>query len=144
MPLYPLSFTLEDDYGRKTTRSFLLNAVDFPAAQAAAAAFAVDYNGATMLALTETRLTDVNAVAGSPDVGANVDEGATFSCSLATPNKFAATKLPGVIEAARLTGGVIDLSNALIALYVGHFTSGVVTLSDGETVTAFIKGVLDR
>lgn len=144
MPLFPATFTLLDAYARKTTRSFLLDAADFATAQTDLAAFAVSFQNITMCQLIESRLADQQFYAGVPSGGANVDEGATFSVLLDTPGKKAAIQVPAPIEAARNPDGSIDLANVAIAAYIAHYTSGSVTASDGETVTSFVSGRLDK
>lgn len=144
MPLFPATFTLLDAYARKTTRSFLLDALDFATAQTGLAAFAVSYQNVTMCQLIESRLYDQEYYAGAPSGGANVDEGATFSVLLDTPGKKAAVQVPAIIEAARNPDGSIDLADVSVAAYIAHYTSGFVTASDGETVTSFVSGQLDK
>jgi len=146
MPDYKAGFSLSDDYARVTVRSFIFTAADITAAIALAAQFATAYQAVTELHLFETRLTDENAIGGSPVSGANVDEGMSISAQLATANKKANIQIPAPVAAIINADGTIDLADALMVTLLGVYTQSTnfVTASDGETVTAFLKGTLDR
>jgi len=146
MPLYPLGISLVDSYNRPTTRSFLVNAADFASAQAFVPGFVTAYQAVTELQLYETRLTDIAQYAGAPAGGSNIDEGMTLSVQLDTPGKKGSVKVPSPVAAVINPDATIDLTDALMVALEGLYTSGVtdLTASDGETVTGFIKGTLDK
>jgi hypothetical protein len=144
MPLFQVGFTLKDAYNRTTRRSFLMDDLNLAAAQVNVALWATAYQDITELQLVESRLTEVITYAGAPQAGSNIDEGATFRAALDTPNKYASVAVPGVISAARGPLGVIDMTNTEIAAWVAFYESGLITASDGETVSTIESGILDK
>ena len=144
MPLYKVGLTLKDAYNRTTKRSFQMDDLNLAAAQVNLALWVVAYQNATKLQLLESRLTEVITFAGAPGAGSNIDEGATFRAALDTPNKYASVQVPAVIDAARGPNGVIDMANAAIVAWAAFYASGLITASDGETVTVIESGILDK
>jgi len=144
MPLYQVGLTLKDAYNRITRRTFKFDDLTLAGAVINVGLFVTAYQDITELQVVESRLTDVVTYAGSPQAGSNIDEGATFRAALDTPNKYASVSVPGIIAAARGANGVIDMTNVDVATWVGFYESGLVTASDGETVTTIESGVLDK
>ena len=144
MPIYQVGLTLKDAYNRTTHRSFKFDDLTLAGAVINVGLFVTAYQDITELQVVESRLTDVITYAGAPVAGSNIDEGATFRAALDTPNKYASVSVPGIIAAARGPQGVIDMAHADIVTWVGFYESGLVTASDGETVTTIESGVLDK
>jgi len=144
MPLYQVGLTLKDAYNRTTHRTFKFDDLTLAGAVINVGLFVTAYQDITELQVVESRLTDVVTYAGAPAAGSNIDEGATFRAALDTPNKYASVSVPGIIAAARGAQGVIDMTNADIVTWVGFYESGLVTASDGETVTTIESGILDK
>ena len=144
MPLYQVGLTLKDAYNRITHRTFKFDDLTLAGAVINVGLFVTAYQDITELQVIESRLTDVVTYAGAPQAGSNIDEGATFRAALDTPNKYASVSVPGIIAAARGPNGVIDMTNADITTWVGFYESGLVTASDGETVTTIESGILDK
>jgi hypothetical protein len=144
MPLYQVSLTLKDAYNRTTHRSFKFDDLTLAGAVVNVGLFVTAYQDITQLQVVESRLTDVQTYAGAPGAGSNIDEGATFRAALSTPNKYGSVQVPGIIDAARGPLGVIDMANADIVAWVAYYESGLVTASDGETVSTIESGILDK
>jgi len=144
MALFHVGFTLKDAYNRSTRRSFLMDDLNLAAAEINVGLWVTAYQAITELQLVESRLTEVVTYAGAPQAGSNIDEGATFRAALDTPNKYASVSVPGIIAAARGPLGVIDMTDTDIAAWVAFYESGLITASDGETVTTIESGVLDK
>ena len=53
-------------------------------------------------------------------------------------------QVPGIIDAARLSQGVIDMDETNVAAWKAFYSSGLITASDGETVVAIESGMLDK
>jgi hypothetical protein len=95
---------------------------------------------------TEFRITG-NDNATSPAAGANVDVGATFVGWGTGENagRKIVTKVPGFPLAKVDADGSIDLDDLEVAAYLEEFTSaGDWMLSDGEKVSSWISGTLDK
>ena len=146
MAIFKAGFSLVDDFARVTVRSFQFSTADLAAAVTLMAQFYPLYQAATGLHLFETRLTDEGAIGGSPVSGSNVDTGMTISAQLSTPNKKAAIQVPAPVAAIINSDGTIDLADAIMTALLVAYTQATnkVTASDGEEVTGFIKGSLDR
>ena len=144
MPIYQVGLTLKDAYNRTTHRGFKFDDLTLAGAVINVGLFVTAYQDITELQVVESRLTDVITYAGAPVAGSNIDEGATFRAALDTPNKYASVSVPGIIAAARGPQGVIDMTDADIVTWVGFYESGLVTASDGETVTTIESGILDK
>jgi hypothetical protein len=143
MALFDSVMTLQDSYGRATTRSFTFNAADFAAAQTAFGTFVTNYAAITGLEVIKYRIGAEVTVADSADAGSNVDTGVTFSMQLADGGK-GTVKVPGPLADYLVAGGAVDLADVAVAAFLAHFTSGEFLVSDGEVVTSVIKGTLDK
>jgi len=141
--LYPVTLKLVDAWGRTTKRGFLFDDISIASAVTNLGLFATAYQDVTELQVIESRVSHVNTHSGAPVATANRDEGGTFSVALDTPGKLGSVQVPGIIRAARVMGGTIDLTNADIVAYMAFYESGLVTASDGETVDHFVRGILD-
>lgn len=144
--LFKLGISVVDDFTRVSTRSFLLEAVAFANAQTLVGTFVPAYQAVTECHVFESRLTEVDTIAGSPVAGANVDAGMSISAQLDTPGKKANIQIPNPVAAVVNADGSIDLTDVLITTLETEYTKATpyVTASDGEKVTSFLKGTLDR
>lgn len=143
MANFPVTYTLQDDYGRVTTRSYLFVATDFAALITALGTFTTDLAAITELEILKYKASQEVTVSDAAVAGANVDTGVTFSMQLADSGK-GTVKVPGPLPSYITGGGAVDLSDAAVAAFLAHFTSGEVLISDGEVVTSVIKGTLDK
>jgi hypothetical protein len=85
--------------------------------------------------------------ATDPTAGANVDVGATFvGWGVGEDSgKKLVTKVPGIKAAYVDAQGGIDVTQADIADYLGEFLeAGDWKISDGESVSSWISGTLDK
>lgn len=142
-----LSVTMGDDYGRTTKRVYGMETQTLLADYlTVAGAFLTLLQAVTDLSMIKVDL--IVAVTGETwavTSGANVDVGATFSAWLdnVAPKK-ASHKIPSIKAALVGSDGSVALSGATIAYLDEFLTAGDFTLSDGETVDAWIKGALDK
>lgn len=149
MPFF--SLTLADDYGR-TTRKLIELAGETLLADyvTVAAAFMTATEAVTDLAVIRCDLVIDNIDPGfALTAGANVDVGATFTGYIygGGNGKKASLKLPG-IKAAMLNGdGTVDMADAAIIAFLAYWleaTPAVCQLSDGEEISSWIRGKLDK
>lgn len=143
MAVFESTVSLQDDYGRPTTRSYRLNAADFAAAQTAMGTFITNLAAITGAEVVKYRIGAEVTVADAPTAGSNIDAGVTFSMQLADGGK-GNVKVPAPLPAYLVAGGAVDLANIEVAAFLAHFTSGEFLISDGEVVTSVIKGTLDK
>lgn len=144
MPLYPAKVWFLDAYGRETTRSYQVNAADFPTASTAFNNMVPLIQAVTMLQVFKARLSEDTLYAGVPTANANRDEGQTISADIGgVPGKTGSIKLPGPTYAIRNADGTIDIDSAVMLALEAGFATNDVRISDGETVDSFIKSTLD-
>lgn len=143
-----LSISYEDDYGRRTVRKYEMETqVDLAAYQAAAVAFVAAVQAITDLAAVRVDLILDGVTAGfAVTAGANVDVGATFQGLITDGNgKKASHKVPGIKPALVGTDGSIDITQVTVDAYLDQFlAAGAYMLSDGETISEWLKGALDK
>ncbi len=146
MPNFKSGFSLMDVHGTVTTRSFIFSVADWAAAVALQTQFSGLYQDVTKLHLFETRLIDEQAVGGSAAAGSNVDAGMSITAQLVTANKRASIQIPDPIAAVIGPDRAILVAGTEMAALLAAYTQATnkVTASDGEEVTGFIKGTLDR
>lgn len=146
-----LSLTLADDYGR-TTRKLIELEVQVLLADyvTLAAAFMTHLEAVTDLGVIRCDLVIDDVDTGfALTAGANVDVGATFAGYIygGGNGKKASLKLPG-IKAAMLNGdGTVDLADAAIVSFLAYWlqaTPNDMLLSDGEKISSWIRGKLDK
>jgi len=143
-----VSMQFRDSMGRTTTRVYgLAEAASVADAATDAAALVQLVDAATELGLNKaTLLWDLDATSTAPVAGSNVDEGGTVSGWIDIYKKKGSVKIPAVLAAARNTDGTLDLANATLKAMLDEFiiTTGTATLSDGEQVSSWIRGVVDK
>lgn len=142
-----LSCSFVDSYGRPTKRVYgMEDQADLAAYLAVVADFVADIEDVTDLGLVRADL--IIPVTGADfDVtaGANVDVGGTFSGFLDTGGgKKSSLKVPGIKSALVNSDGTIPITG-VVATYLADFeTDGGFNLSDGEQISSWIKGTLDK
>ena len=85
--------------------------------------------------------------AGTPDAGSNVDAGVTIKCLLDGRPVHATLKYPMPLASHILPDGTLDLSVAAIQDLADMYKTGIggiARLSDGEAITDFVSGKLDK
>jgi len=142
------SFTLVDAYGRTTSKRVEVE----PQAllgdyQTLCSAVVADIQAVTDLGLVRAEVTIPMTDTFAVTAGANVDTGATFSGWVyGTPGKKASWKLPGIKPAKVEADGTVDITEADIEDVLERFlqASGDLLLSDGEQISSWISGALDK
>ena len=142
-----LHITLADSKGRTTKRKIGMEDEALLASYLTnITAYAAALDAITDLALVKLVLAiDVTGDEFAVTAGANVDVGGKMSGWLDTtvPRK-ASLGLPGIKDALSDSDGSID-DTGVIATYLDLFETGAkMTLSHGEQVDSWVKGVLDR
>lgn len=143
-----LSVTMVDDYGRTTKRVYgMEDQVLLADYETAAAAFLVQIGLVSDLGIVRADL-NINVAgleATDPDEGANVDVGATFSGLLADGDgKKASAKIPSIKAALVSADGSVAIAGA-VATYLALFEEDAdFNLSDGEQISSWLRGALDR
>lgn len=149
MPYF--SLTLADDYGR-TTRKLIEIVAQTTLADyvTLAGAFMTHLEAVTDLGVIRCDLVIDDIDTGfALTSGANVDVGATFSGYIhgGGNGKKASLKLPG-IKATMLNGdGTVDLADAAIIAFLAYWLDATpedMLLSDGEHISSWIRGKLDK
>ena len=85
--------------------------------------------------------------AGAAGAGSNVDTGVTMSCQLDGRSEKAALKWPTPDPAILNPDGTVDLTNAQVIAVQDMYRDiigQVAYLSDGESITEFLSGKLDK
>lgn len=144
MPNYNSTITLEDAYSRVyTMRVETSNVLDAAAAKTVIDAFLVDLAAFSELQILAYTVSERFVYTDAIVAGANKDEGATFVARKEDAYK-AIQRVPGPVAAVRNSDGTIDLSNALTADLLANWTVDPgLLISDGEVVSAWLKGTLD-
>jgi hypothetical protein len=139
------TLTLQDSYGRVTTKRVETDTTTVAGAEAAIDALIAELNPLTDLQLVYATYSWKNATQAFAGVGgSNVDVGATMQLLLDS-GKRAAFHLPGLPAAKVGAGGMIDPADEDVAAFFALFESGGdLLVSDGETVDSVIGGSLDK
>lgn len=143
MTQYSVGYTLEDAYGRNTSKKYLVEAVDVAAARTAASDMAADLAQLTEAQILWYTVAEKITYSDTVDAGANKDEGVTFVVRK-TDNEKATIKVPAPINAIFNTDGTVDLTNSAVSSFMANFLSGVFLVSDGEVVDSLLSGRLDE
>lgn len=142
-----VSVQLKDSMGRTTNRVYgLTQATTIATAETDAIALAGWLDACTLLGINKvTLLWNCDVAPSAAAEGSNVDEGGTVSAWLNTYIKKGSLKVPAPIAAARNADGTLLLTQAALKAFLDDFivTTGHASISDGETVASWIKGVMD-
>lgn len=143
MPIFQMNMSYVDAYQRRGTKSYELDALDYPTALTNAAAFVVVLAAAMMADILKYAVCTEVLVTDTVDALANKDEGVTISTDLGG-GKTAALKIPTPVKSYINPDGTVDMADAIITNVEAFYTDGKVLISDGETVLDFLSGKLDK
>lgn len=141
-----VAVTLQDAFGRSTTKRF--------EAQAATVALAQTYTDAFLAALAAVSdLGQVKAIYEvplvvttpvAPGANSNIDVGATLHTVLASARGYG-LKVPGIKYSLVAADGRVDVADAAILAYLAMFeAAGHWQVSDGEKIVSVNYGELDK
>lgn len=143
-----LSCTFVDSFGRITRKRIEIEEqVLLADYQTVAGAVANELDPITDLGLLRMDLILSMGESFAVTAGANVDVGATFSGYIdGGAGKKASHKVPGFKTSLVDTDGSIDLTQADVDAYLDLFLAagGYCELSDGEQISSWISGSLDK
>lgn len=143
---YKLSVTMDDAYGRTTTRVYgmetqaLLADLLISAAALLAALEAVTDLGCVKASL----LIPVPSPEFAETAGANVDVGATASGWVEAGMKKASLKVPGIKASLVAADGSVAIAGATATFLALFEDAADFNLSDGEQIDTWIRAALDR
>jgi hypothetical protein len=146
--MWTVTLLLRDSYGRDVHKRVQVDETTL--ADAVDAISGVGGYLTALAAVTDLAFIEANYVYAQDATGAfagtgssNADVGATFKVALAGGGN-ASHKIPGFPASLVGAGGAIDVEGSEVAAYFEHFTSGSLRLSDGEAISAAVKGSLDK
>lgn len=135
---------LRDSFGRTTSKRIEHTSEVLSAVQSSMGVLAP-----LLAAITDLELVDVtysfkdNSEAFAGAATSNIDTGATFRVDL-TAGGQAAHKIPGFPLAKVVTGGSIPVDDSDVVAYFAQFEAGNPwRISDGESISAVVQGLLD-
>lgn len=141
-----LSVTMDDAYGRQTTRVYGMEDEALLAnLQTSAATFLTALEAVTDLGCTKANfIIPVTSPEWDEIALASVDRGATFSGWITAGMKKASLKIPGIkLSLVAADGSVADAGAT--ASFLNEFEAAAdFNLSDGEQIASWIRGALDR
>jgi hypothetical protein len=149
MAEFDLSLSMVDDYGRTTRKVIeMVPQVLLADMVLEAQAYVDALEDVTDLSVVRADIIVKGAVSGfSVTAGANVDVGATFSGFITDGDgKKASLKVPG-FKAGLVSGdGTVDITQVVVDTYLDEYVSpgNGARISDGETISEWIKGSLDK
>lgn len=141
-----LSVTMDDAYGRTTTRVYGMEDEALLAnLQTSAGAFLTALEAVTDLGVVKANfIIPVTDPAFAETAGANVDVGATASGWVEAGMKKASLKVPGIKPALVGSDGSVAITGA-VATFLALFEDAAdFNLSDGEQIDTWIRAALDR
>lgn len=141
-----LSVTMDDAYGRTTTRVYGMEDEALLATlQTSAATFLTALEAVTDLGVVKANfIIPVTSPEFAETAGANVDVGGTASGWIDAGMKKASLKIPGIKPALVGSDGSIAIAGAT-ATFLAEFESAAdFNLSDGEQIDTWIRAALDR
>lgn len=141
-----LSVTMDDAYGRTTTRVYGMEDEALLAnLQTSAAAFLTALEAVTDLGCVKANfIIPVTSPEFAETAGANVDVGATASGWIDAGMKKASLKIPGIKASLVAADGSVADAGAT-ATFLNLFESAAdFNLSDGEQIDTWIRAALDR
>lgn len=141
-----LSVTMDDAYGRTTTRVYGMEDEALLATlQTSAGAFLTALEAVTDLGCVKANfIIPVTSPEFAETAGANVDVGGTASGWVDAGMKKASMKVPGVKASLVDADGSIEITG-VIATFLALFEDAAdFNLSDGEQIESWIRAALDR
>lgn len=143
MPLFDVTYKLVDDHNGETHKTWAVDELDHATAVISAADMATKLAALTELRILQHTVKEIVADSDSVTVGANVDEGATFSVRKPN-NKKDTIKVPGPMHSIRNADRTLDITSALVTDFINLFITGNWTFSQGEVVSELLGGTLDK
>lgn len=140
-----LRFT--DVYNRHKTKQVEMASLDATQGELDAIIIRNAYAGVTLASVDKAVYRGELSFPGAAQAGANIDTGVTVSCQLAGRPEKASNKWPCPDPAIINPDGTLDLTNAdVVVIETLYQTAGlnVARISDGEAITGFISGSLDK
>jgi len=141
-----LSVTMEDAYGRTTTRVYgMEDQVLLADYVTAAGSFLTALQAVTDLACVKASfIIPLASPEWAVTAGANVDTGGTASGWITDGQKKASMKMPAIKPALVAADGTIAITGA-VATFLNEFEDTEdFNLSDGEQIESWIRAALDR
>lgn len=141
-----LSVTMDDAYGRTTTRVYGMEEETLLAdMQTDAAAFLTALAAVTDLGCTKASLiVPVTSPEFAETAGANVDVGATASGWVVDGQKKASMKIPSIKAALVAADGSVAITSVVATFLALFEDAATFNLSDGEQIESWIRAALDR
>jgi len=145
MPIYAVTFQIQDVEGRATNREVLFNVADETALLAAAALHETDLQAMTKSGIQSYTYRRSVSVANTPAAGSNIDAGATFRFNSTLPIS-PTVKVPDPVDAIKDGQGGIDLADALVTAWFANYNPGdaVVNITNPTQPTSMAQGTLDK
>lgn len=136
---------LRDAFGRATSKRVEIQAATLADAEAAMVTYLGLLDAVTDLACEGIIFSGVDGSATfAGEASSSVDVGVTFRGRVES-GEIAVLKVPGFPIAKVGAGGFVDLADLDVAPFLAQYQSaGPLYLSDGEQVTTWIDGTLDR
>lgn len=139
--------TIRDAYNRLTKKTVEVSATSYESAVTSLTGYAEALDniiGGQIISISiSNKLSVPSTLKSTPLAGSNVDEGVTYF--VVTQNgKRATIKTPTPLTVYLNQYGYVDLTNDDVESFLGKYTSGLTTVSDGEIVEQVIKGVIDK
>lgn len=142
-----VTMTIRDAYNRSKTKTVELVTVDGAQAELDADIIQAAYQNVMNGHILKAQVNGLLEYPGVAAAGANVDTGVTMSCQLADRSEKASLKWPTPDPTIINADGTVNLADvnviAVQNLYVALATN-VARLSDGEAITQFLSGKLDK
>lgn len=145
MANFVATIILRDSFNRYTRKIVETETDVLATAQTAVSGYLTDLNAICDLACegVSYSLKDATQVFAG-EASSNVDVGATIRGRV-TSGEIATLKIPGFMLSKVGVNGYIDLTDVDVAAFLDNYEgAGEFTLSDGEVVTEWIDGTLDR
>ncbi len=145
MPVYAVTFVIEDEQGRDTNREVLFDVADEAALLTDAALMLTDYQAMMKSGIQSYTYRRSVSVLNAPAAGSNIDAGATFRFNSALP--IAPTvKVPDPVEAIKDGQGGIDLSDVIVTAWFANYQPGTarVNINNPTQPTSIAAGTLDK
>jgi len=141
-----LHLTLDDAYGRTTTRTYGMEEVTTLAQmQTDAAELLTALEAVSDLGCVKARISfEVTSPEYAETAGANVDVGATASGWVVDGQKKASMKIPSIKPASVETDGSVLIAGVVATFLALFEDADVFNLSDGEQIDTWIRASLDR
>jgi hypothetical protein len=141
---FDVVFTLRDAYSRTTTRRMTNTEADMADAVTDTATMLGYLEDLSGCAVVKTDICKVTTYSTSPEAGSNLDAGGTIHARL-NNGKLAPVRIPAIDPDMVNADGSVKLGETAVTnLETALGSGGHWTISEGNTVTNFESGELDR